>query len=470
MIIFILILALVLRIISLNQSLWLDEAINVLAAKNNSLWGMITQYAAVDFHPPGYFIILWGWIRLFGFSEIAVRLPSVVFGVLTVFLTYLIGNKLSKRLGLLAAFILAINPLHVYYSQEARMYSLAAFLVCLNFLLFIRLFKEEKVNYFTLILSNLLVLTSDYLAYLIFPAQLFFLLINKNKKILKKWIISFITSLTFWIIWVPVFINQLKVGLETSNNLPGWKAVVGSSDLREVGLTLIKLIIGRISFPDKAVYYTSLIFPVSIFIFLIIRGVIFSDTFKRNLLLSWFLIPIGLAWAISFIVPVFSYFRVLFIIPSFIILTVLGIDSFKSRIKYFILFLVILIELLSSLTYLLNPVYQREDWKGLVSFLKTQPDAVVLSENSGSYAPFDYYAKNQLTAEGALKKFPVKSSDELIDLKTYLRSKNNVYLIDYLVEISDPNHLVSEELTNLGYKTKDVKNFNGVGFLYHFSK
>ena len=134
----ILFLSLILRIVSLNQSLWLDEAINVMAARSYSFLGILTEYAKADFHPPLYFIIIWIWTKLFGFSEVSARLPSVIFGLLTIWLVFLIGRKLySKTLGILAALLLALNPLHIYYSQEARMYSMAAFAVVLNLLFFI---------------------------------------------------------------------------------------------------------------------------------------------------------------------------------------------------------------------------------------------------------------------------------------------------------------------------------------------
>src|SRR3989338_2066633 len=140
-------LGIILRLISLNQSLWLDEAINVMAAKSFSLPGMVTQYAVADFHPPGWFAVLWFWGKLFGYSEISVRLPSVIFGVVTIYITYLLGKKLvSKNLGLLAALLIAINPLHIYYSQEARMYSMAVLAVVVNIFILIKLIHKERVN------------------------------------------------------------------------------------------------------------------------------------------------------------------------------------------------------------------------------------------------------------------------------------------------------------------------------------
>src|SRR3989344_3680216 len=109
----ILIVGFILRILNLNQSLWLDEAINVVAVKSYSFVSMITQYSVADFHPPGWFAILWIWGKLFGYSEISVRFPSIIFAVLTVYIVYLIGKKLfSANLGLIAALLISINPLH----------------------------------------------------------------------------------------------------------------------------------------------------------------------------------------------------------------------------------------------------------------------------------------------------------------------------------------------------------------------
>src|SRR3989344_6980729 len=105
--------ALFLRLVNLDQSLWWDEAINVVYAKSSSFWWFITKYPVGDFHPPGWFAILWVWSRIFGFSEIAVRLPSVILVVATVWLTYLLGKELfSRKAGLLAALFLTIAPLH----------------------------------------------------------------------------------------------------------------------------------------------------------------------------------------------------------------------------------------------------------------------------------------------------------------------------------------------------------------------
>ncbi|OGE62788.1 hypothetical protein A2964_01735 [Candidatus Daviesbacteria bacterium RIFCSPLOWO2_01_FULL_40_27] len=461
---------LILRLISLNQSLWLDEAINVVASRDFSFWGMITQYAPADFHPPGWFVILWTWGKLFGYSEISVRLPSVIFGVITIYITYLLGRKLvSKELGLVAALLLSINPLHIYYSQEARMYALAALAVAVNVLLLVKIIKGEKVNLFFLIISNLFVLLSDYIAYFIFPAQFIFLLFLKKGEIIKRWVVALLSALALGVFWLPIFLAQLNIGTVASANLPTWKFVAGGFDFKTIPLTFVKFIIGRISLADK-VTYTAVLLPVgSLFAYLLWRGQNKLGDFRRSLLIAWGVIPIVLASIISIAVPVYSYFRVLFIVPAFIILIASGILSFK-KFRYGFLTVVVLIELFCTLVYLLNPVYQREDWKGLVSNLQSLQPSVVLFESSGTLPPFDYYAKGSLNAKGALRDFPAKDKSSVSDLGSLLKGKNKVYLVDYLVQISDPQRLVAKELDDLGYQEKDIKNFNGVGFVYYYEK
>lgn len=468
----VLLIGFILRLISLNQSLWLDEAINVLGAKNNSFLGMVTNYARFDFHPPGYFAILWLWSKTFGFSEVSVRMPSVIFGVATIFFVYLIGWKLHSRvLGLIAALLVSVNPLNIYYSQEARMYIFAATAVSLNFLLFVKLLKNEGPNKIFLFLSNLLVLLSDYLTYLIFPAQFTVLLSLKKLQVFKTWFISLIFAILAFSWWVPIFLAQVNIGLITSQNIPGWKMVVGDFGIKSLFLTYVKFIIGRISYPDNMIYVLFFLPVGLLFLFLIWQAIVSSNKLHRTILLSWIGLPIISAWLISILVPIYSYFRMIFTLPPFVLLISVGILKFQSRVKYLLLIFVVAAELVFSFFYLFNPTFHREDWRSLVNFLKAnQVNSKILFESNGSFAPFDYYADGMVNGIGALRNFPAKSQSDLIDLESRLEGVMNLYLVDYLVEISDPQRLISKKLTELGYKKLDIKNFNGLGFVYQYTK
>lgn len=466
--IFILFIAAVVRLIHLNQSLWLDEAISLQAARHLPFLDLITKYSVSDFHPPGYLIILWGWIKIFGSSEIWVRIPSVIFGILTVFVIYVFVKKtISSNVALLTALLLAINPLHVYYSQEARMYAFAAFAVSLNVYFFIKLLRREKYSFISFSLSSVLVFSADYLAMLIFPAQLIYLFLNRLKNF-KEWFVGLVIGALPLIWWFPIFLNQIKVGMSTVEEIPGWREVVGSFGLKPIVLTYIKFIIGRISINNDFIY--ALVFlPIG----LLFGGLIalgFKSSWKgdNRFLIIWAIVPIISAWAISFFVPIFNYFRVLFALPPFLVLTSLGISKIKGRLKYLVITCVCLIELISSLVYLGNPVFQREDWRGVVRFLKMQGDLQVLLESNSPFAPLEYYVNGNLNITGALKEFPASSMEDLVDLDQILKDHPKILLLNYLVDISDPHRLVEGRLIQLGYVKVNSYNFNGVGLIYEY--
>ena len=77
-----------------------------------------------DVHPPLHHAILWVTVRIFGTSEFAVRLPSLIAGVALVPAMYWVGKVVfNRRTGWIAAVLATIAPFCVWYSQEARMYS-----------------------------------------------------------------------------------------------------------------------------------------------------------------------------------------------------------------------------------------------------------------------------------------------------------------------------------------------------------
>jgi len=136
-IIVVLILALGLRLIGINQSLWLDEAVSANVAKW-PIGEIVNSFSIGDFHPPVFYWFLNLWTKIFGSSVVMLRLSSILFSLLTIYFVYLIGKKIKdNKIGILAALLLAINPLFVYYSQELRMYSMATMWLTIGFYFFI---------------------------------------------------------------------------------------------------------------------------------------------------------------------------------------------------------------------------------------------------------------------------------------------------------------------------------------------
>lgn len=116
------VLGLLLPLPLLTQSLWLDEASSVWFAR---LPVSDLLFRLCDPHPPGYYLLLKGWLAL-GATEAWLRLPSVLASVAAVALTARAGRALlGPRAGVLAALLLATFPLQSWYAAEVRMYALA---------------------------------------------------------------------------------------------------------------------------------------------------------------------------------------------------------------------------------------------------------------------------------------------------------------------------------------------------------
>jgi dolichyl-phosphate-mannose-protein mannosyltransferase len=106
------------------QSFWNDEIVTWLSAQG-SAWNVITQRIENSNIPPLYYLIAHAALPLRGRLglEEAMRLPSVVAGVLSIPLLYIVARAwIGSRIALLAAALLTVSPFHVWYSQEARPY------------------------------------------------------------------------------------------------------------------------------------------------------------------------------------------------------------------------------------------------------------------------------------------------------------------------------------------------------------
>jgi hypothetical protein len=98
----------------------------------------------VDVHPPLYSLVMFVWTRLLGDSELAIRLLPLLAGLGTIALMPALGGALATRpAGWLAAVLLALSPVHVWYSQEARAYSLLILLTVLLVLAWRRVNEES---------------------------------------------------------------------------------------------------------------------------------------------------------------------------------------------------------------------------------------------------------------------------------------------------------------------------------------
>ena len=117
------------------QGLDHDESVTAVGVLQPTLGGTLSAVAHLERTPPLYYILEWLWTNALGFGRDAadLRFLSAVFGTLAVPVAYLAGRELSsRRAGVFAAALVALNPFLIWYSQEARAYSLLVLLVALG--------------------------------------------------------------------------------------------------------------------------------------------------------------------------------------------------------------------------------------------------------------------------------------------------------------------------------------------------
>ena len=160
------------------QDFWLDEIVTVQEIGQKPI-DILKQVNAADSNPALYPLFAGAWERVFGSGEWGVRSLTALFGTLTIPLAYEATKTLAtRRAGLIAAGLTATSPLLVWYSGEARNYSLLVFFSALAFYCFARAMEEvrgERWLWAWAVTSGLALTTHYYAAVLIGPMALWLL-------------------------------------------------------------------------------------------------------------------------------------------------------------------------------------------------------------------------------------------------------------------------------------------------------
>jgi mannosyltransferase len=149
------------------QSFHHDEVITVMRVIPGSFQDMLHRVRTSESNPPLYYTLAWGWAKAFGSGEVGIRSLSALFGAATVPVGYLIGDRLAtRRAGLILAALLAVNPMLIWYSQEARSYALLVFFGALSLYFFLRALDTRRSRDLWLwALTSALALASHYFAF-----------------------------------------------------------------------------------------------------------------------------------------------------------------------------------------------------------------------------------------------------------------------------------------------------------------
>ncbi len=213
------------------SALWLDEALSVNIAK--LALGDIPEALRHDGSPPLYYLILHGWIRVFGAGDLAVRALSGVLSIATLPLMWLAGRRLGNRTTAWSAVILlACSPFAIRYATEARMYSMVMLGFVLGYLALCRALErpEAKRLVAVALVTGFLLLTHYWTIYLL--ALVTVLLARRARRgpdaapARRALAAMFCGSLLF-LPWLPSFLFQLRHTGTPWATRPSLGAVVG---------------------------------------------------------------------------------------------------------------------------------------------------------------------------------------------------------------------------------------------------
>jgi cellulose synthase/poly-beta-1,6-N-acetylglucosamine synthase-like glycosyltransferase/4-amino-4-deoxy-L-arabinose transferase-like glycosyltransferase len=190
------------------QSLRLDESLS-LAEARLPFGTMVRNLFTWDVHPPLYYTVMHGWVALAGTSEIALRIPSVLFGTAAVPLLYLVARRLtSERGATMAAALGAASPFWVWHSDEARMYTLLlALSLAALWALFAACERNRPRDWAVYAMLTALSLSSHYFAALMLPVHAAWIMLQRpSRAIVKHWLLALGGGLVPLAAWLAVLV------------------------------------------------------------------------------------------------------------------------------------------------------------------------------------------------------------------------------------------------------------------------
>ena len=272
------------------------------------LFSMLRQLSGFPIHPPLYYLLLNLWVKCFGISEFALRLPSVLFSVLSVFFILKLGELLyDRRTGLCAAILLTVSPFNIYYAQEAKVYMASWTLGLISFWLFVRLTKEfrktDLTAYMAVAIASLYVSYVGLIYCFIQGVALFFF---RKPQPRRKWLLTYLFILVAYVPWLWFFFNQRGT----------WTAIrwIGQTDhYISRAFFLVDHVLHLFPFTHRVLGVSALLYmALSLLAIIELRRgrplkAAISISKGDQLLLAWFLLPFFLyAFVDAFVFHVFE--------------------------------------------------------------------------------------------------------------------------------------------------------------------
>jgi mannosyltransferase len=371
---FVLALAAAARLFHLQERVvWFDEANSLLIAKTGLR--EIVAFARDDTHPPLYNLVLGGWTRLWP-GETGARMFSVICGVLAVAMTGVVGWRIAGPLaGCLSAALMALCPLHVWYSQEVRMYALQTVLVSLSWLALLR----EK--WFGYALVSALALYTQYTSAFALMAQTAYLVCCRREQ-WQQWLAAQAGIAGLFLPGVPLFLHHYF-----GRTFGYWMSEFSWGD----PVRFFALLSGAIQ-KNPGPYWPWVCLSLAVV------GAAGTILYRRNrettiALLLWLLVPVVLLAVTSLRGNAFLPRALVFVAPAFCLLVGWGatVAGWGGRVAIVLLLAANSVAL--GRYYFAENVWLRSPLRAVSETIsrEMQPGDVVVHSSEFSYRPMQFY-------------------------------------------------------------------------------
>lgn len=481
------------------QSLWNDEGTSAALALRDL--AAITRDAAHDIHPPLYYWLLHFWVRLWGVSELALRSLSALLGVAAVALVFLIGEALfGAQVGMLAAFLSALSPFQVYYSQETRMYMLLAAIICLGTYALIRYAQVEsfqrdepgergdKRKSFSSAFSEIAVANRFAAVYALavamglythysFPILLgvwnaaylaIWLWRRGGVGRLARWVGLQVAAFALYLPWLPTGLRQMTQ----------WPAISEPHSLAFFAKDAFALLVGGHSLPlsrSDLLVLTAALGVVALVGLLPLRHGADARPespwwWRTGLIAAWLASPVLAQWALSLLKPAYRPKFFLVCAPAFAILAARGAlwplhnrPAARTGRLWAQLWLLLAVVALAATgaqalqTYYFDPAYARDDYRGIARYIEAfgGPRDAVLINAPSQVETFALYYAGPSPVYPLPRQRPLDKAATERDLAQMLAGRERVFAIFWATDESDPERFIESWMDSRTFKASD---------------
>jgi mannosyltransferase len=432
------------------HSLWLDETVSVYLASFPPSEVFRQGMTLQEPNPPLYHLLLSAWMRLFGSGEAAVRLLSVFAGTLYVSGVYVLSWRLfSRRVALMATLLAAVNPFLVWYSQEARMYSLIAALSLGALYCFLRALHTEGWNWWVAyVVITVASLYAHFYAAFLLPAELLYLVVYswRDRSVVWRGLLAWGVSLLFFSPW-------LWSAWRLSGITASWRAPTGL--VRMVVSLLEAFTVRRVPQEEFLVWAVLAATGAVVLVGLCASqrpagagGRSASEPtgpFARLFVALTLLVPVASVYLLSVRLQIFAAYYLIIVVAPFLVALAAGVALIASLRRWAgsALFVSVAAVFLYGLAHSWTLDSRKEEWRAAARYVTQHagPGDAVLCHAEYTWIPFSYYYEGELPL---FRPFgaPVGDVGYVAERLEFLTSYDTVWLVQSHIEWVDPSRQV----------------------------